>query len=303
MAVRFELPAGGDYPTRAAWDATAAALVATMLERWSLRAGEAFTGGEAGAALAVTQADGSPAVLKVGFPHHEAVAEALGLEAWAPEFAPRVLRQDAWTWSLLLERVHPGTPLSRADLPVAEALAVAGPLLARLHVVPAPAGVPSIREVVGVWLENARDLTGSQDAPSPVIASVRARLADAAELLRTDRGRALLHGDANPGNILLDENGTWRAIDPKPMTGDPEFDLAPTVEQIGDPWAHAVPEEALESGLRVLNEAVSGDWSRSLRWGAARAALDVVWAWEDGDAPSARAAIARLETWERLSGS
>ncbi|MGX5680486.1 aminoglycoside phosphotransferase family protein [Schumannella luteola] len=287
---------------KAAWEAEAAGLVATMLERWHLTPGEAFTGGEAAAVLAATTADGADVVLKVGFPHHEAVGEALALEAWSPALAPRVLRQDAWTWSLLLERVHPGIPLSRAGLPAREALEVVGDLLARLHAHPVPDGVPGIREVVDVWLEHAAQTPPPPDAPAGLDLAVRARLADAVELLDTDRGRALLHGDANPGNLLLGRAGSWLAIDPKPMSGDPEFDFGPAVEQIDDPWSHLDPLPVVESHLRALVGATGSSWDRALRWAAARSALDVVWAWQDGDLPSATAAARRLATWDRLSG-
>ncbi len=64
--------------------------------------------------LQVTTADGTSAVLKVGFPHFEGVWEAVGLERWGPDLAPEVLRQDPWTWSLLLEQLRPGTQLVNA---------------------------------------------------------------------------------------------------------------------------------------------------------------------------------------------
>ncbi|MDO7881912.1 aminoglycoside phosphotransferase family protein [Salinibacterium soli] len=288
---------------KAAWEAEAAGLVATMLERWRLTPGAAFTGGEAGAVLAVTTADGRDAVLKVGFPHHEAVGEALALEAWSPGLAPRVLRQDAWTWSMLLERVHPGTPLSRAGLPAADAIAVAGGLLARLHTHSVPEGVPAIADVVGIWLDNAEPVVARTDAPADLVAAVRAALADAVELLHSDRASAFLHGDANPGNLLLSTRGVWQAIDPKPMVGDAEFDLAPAAEQIGDPWAHVDPAPVARHHLDSLVAATGSDRSRALRWAVVRSALDVVWAWGDGNATSATAAARRLMTWRELSAS
>src|SRR6187431_1984556 len=123
--VAFEVAAIEAYPTRSRWDASAAEIVQTMLDRWHLEPGDAYVGGEAASVLRVTTSDGRPAVLKVGFPHPEAVGEAIALEAWGPQLCPRVLRQDPWTWSLLLERVESGIPLSRLDLSVTEALAVA----------------------------------------------------------------------------------------------------------------------------------------------------------------------------------
>src|SRR5688572_29034049 len=93
----FELSPIDAYASRQAWDATAAELVGTMLNRWHLTPQQAYTGGEAAAVLAVTTSDGTHAVLKVGYPHVESVWEAVGLESWGAPLAPRVLRQDAWT--------------------------------------------------------------------------------------------------------------------------------------------------------------------------------------------------------------
>lgn len=302
-AHRFESSVIAHYPSKAAWDAVAADTVATMLDRWQLTAGDAFTGGEAAAALAVTRADGTDAVLKVGFPHDEAVAEAIALDAWSPRFAPRVLQQDPWTWSLLLERVEPGIPLSRSAVAADEALAVTGGLLRRLHSHAVPHGVPGIREVVGPWVEHARETLSGPDADPHLKAAVRAQLDDAERLLAADDGDALLHGDANPGNILLGSNGDWLAIDPKPMRGRPEFDLQPAVEQLGTPRDQRESSSVLETQLRILVNAINGEMEIALRWARVRAGLNLAWAWADRDGRAASRAARALEAWSRVTES
>jgi len=37
----------------------------------------------------------------------------------------------------------------------------------------------------------------------------------------------LLHTDLHYGNVLLSETGAWVAIDPKPLSGDPHYEVAP----------------------------------------------------------------------------
>lgn len=299
-AQRFELAAMATFPTKSVWDASAADLVSTMLARWGLTPGEAFTGGEAGAAIAVTTTTGESAVLKVGFPHAEAVAEAIGLECWSPTLAPRVLRQDAWTWALLLERVEPGIPLSRAGLATPEALDSAARLLSQLHGTRSPEGVPSIGDIVGDWLINA-DAGARLDIPSDDRDRVGSGLADARMLLDDDRGRAFLHGDANPGNILWDERASvWKAIDPKPMIGDPEFDVQPLIEQTG---GTVTDTRVLEHRMSTLVHRLQLDAERTLRWCAARCALNVVWASDDHDVVASRAALRQLARWSEISGA
>jgi len=63
------------YRSRASWEAAAAEILAVMLDRWKLTPGAVFSGGYAATVLAVTQADGTPAVLKISFRHAERASE------------------------------------------------------------------------------------------------------------------------------------------------------------------------------------------------------------------------------------
>lgn len=305
-AAPFESRAIDQWPTISAWRADAPSLVSSALERWHLTAGEAYRGGEAGAVLGVTE-DGRAAVLKVGYPHVEGVGEALALEAWGPDLAPRVLRQDAWVWWLLLERLDPGTPLSKADLPAEEAVRIAGGMLARLTAVPVPEALPSVTQIVTDYLASAERREAARAhflASSADVDLVQHGLAIAAELAVRDSGSRLVHGDLNPGNLLAaaDRATGWVAIDPKPMRGDPEFDLEPLVSQLGAPADHPHPEDVLARQLELAAEEASLDGSLAGRWAIARAALDVTWQAADGDRVATREALSRLRAWSRVSG-
>ena len=287
------------YPTRASWDAAADELVALMLKRWRLTPAEALPGGRVAAVLAVTTEDGGDAVLKVGFPHAEGVHEAVALSAWGPALAPAVLRQDRFTWSLLLERVRPGAPLSRAGLPVSAALEVACGLHVAFARRPVPRGIPSLAELMSPFVDRAR--VAMREEPSGASRALAvAGLDDYAALLDLDDGDAFLHGDYNPGNVLSDGAG-WRVIDPKPMVGEAAFDLAPLVDQLGEPWTLERPEVALGARMARAADLIGCDVRRAIRWAYARAALDVTWYLADGDEASAAAALARVRAWAALS--
>ncbi len=301
-AVAFELAALEAWPSKSAWDAAAAGLVASALDRWHLTAGDAYVGGESGAVLRVTTADGDPAVLKVGFPHVEAVGEAIALEAWGADLAPQVRRQEPWTWWMLLDRVDPGIPLSRAGLAADAALEVGATLLGELAATRPPPGLPTLREIVSEYLRSAR-ARGPRRAAQLGSAEqlVERGFVEAETLLADDRPVALLHGDFNPGNILQADRARWRVIDPKPMRGDLEFDLWPLVAQVGDPLSRERPEGRLEAQLDRVAGIVGADADRAARWGFSRAALDVTWAVEEGR--SSAASLAALTAWQRVSGS
>lgn len=299
LTVPFEHAVIANYPARSDWDADAASLVRTMLDRWHLTAGEAFIGGEAAAVLRVTTRDGSSAVLKVGFPHFEATHEAVALEAWSSTgLAPAVMRQDPWTWSLLLERIEPGTSLSYADPRVA--LTAGARLLSRLHETAPPPGLPTLAGIVERYVESAIAARAGYESMLADFHGVDcATLLDrgldvAAELAGTVDESALLHGDFNPGNVLAGPNESWMVIDPKPMIGDRSFDLFPFAEQLGD--ARGARER-----LAAAASLIDCDPARAARWAFARCAFTVSWLLADGERDAARAAATEAQMWQEFS--
>jgi streptomycin 6-kinase len=295
------------YPDRAAWDAEAADIVARMLDRWHLTVRDALTGGEAGATLLVDQSDGTPAVLKVGYPHLEALWEAVALEAWAP-IAPAVLRQDAWTWALLLERVFPGTPLSRAELEPVEAVAIGARRYAELSAVQPPEGIPTLVDSIGHFAPVAAEQLPGWRAMLDRLGSralVERAIEELPELGATADRQVFLHGDYNPGNLLASDDGSWRVVDPKPLVGDPAFDPWPLVEQLGAPWQQRQPGDTLLRNATVACDLIGIERERLLRWAFARTGLNVTWYLEDRDLQHAAEEVAKLEVVDRMlvSGS
>jgi streptomycin 6-kinase len=173
---------------------------------WGLDLGEPF----ALSRHSVVTPAGDAAVLKVIPPEDDEPAEeADALALWDGDGAVRLLRHDSARRALLLERALPGDDL--AALPEAEAAAVAVDVAQRLW---RPAGEPFrwIGDHVPRWLESAKGDLGA-----------RAR-----ELYATlDVSRdTLVHGDFHHHNVLRSQRG-WLAIDPKPMLGEPEYDVPP----------------------------------------------------------------------------
>ncbi len=275
----FESAAITGYRSRASWDAAAVEILAVMLDRWELTPGAVFSGGYAATVLAVTRSDGTPAVLKIGFPHPEGVPEAIALEAWPAGTAPVVLRQDPWTWSMLLERIEPGVPLSAADTGVGAALQAAGKLLARIAAAEPVFGIPSMRSVAQAYAAAARHRF---DAHRPNLDEleatelVAAGLDELENLAGTGIETSMVHGDFNPGNILQSAAGLV-AVDPKAMIGDPAYDLWPLVSQLGSPVDRLDPQGTLARQLAIAADAAGVDPVRAARWSFARSALNVSW--------------------------
>jgi streptomycin 6-kinase len=288
------------YDSLSAWGAEAPGIVARMLTRWELSAGEVFVGGIAASVLSVRSADGTPAVLKVGYPHVEAIWEAVGLDAFPRDSAPAVLRQDSWTWAMLLEPISPGTPLSRIELDPREALRIGGALHARLAASVVPDRIPTLVTAMADYARTARDRLPSQTSQLDAFGVrelVNAAIGELEELAGTDSSEALLHGDFNPGNILLDADGRWKTIDPKPLVGDPAYDLWPLVSQLGRPYESAHPAAVLAEQLAIAADAAEVDPVRAGRWAFARTGLNVSWYLADGEPGQAAKESAALKAW------
>ena len=130
-------------------------------------------------------------------------------------------------------------------------------------------------------------------------------VADAATLLRTLPGSCdtLVHGDLNPGNILAAGGGRWLAIDPKPMRGDPAYDLWPLLEQVDDPFEHPDPAAVLRDRVALLAGLLDLDADRVAAWASARCTESALWVWDQlGDEAGARAILGRAAVWARVAG-
>jgi streptomycin 6-kinase len=288
------------YPTLSAWMAESSDIVHRMLDRWELVPGDAFIGGISGAVIAVTTAEGEQAVLKVGYPHEEAMWEAVGLGAFPEGAAPAVLRQDSWTWSLLLERVVPGIPLNHAGLAPAEALRIGGSLHAALGAGAGDARIPTLATAMHEYSRTAIERLPGQSKTLDAL-GVRDFVHSAVELLESLASsgdeRSLLHGDFNPGNILLGADDQWRVVDPKPLLGDPCYDLWPLVSQVGAPYEAADVAGTLAYQLTIAADAAGVDRERAALWAFARTGLNVSWYLEDGMPAQAEREAAALRAW------
>jgi streptomycin 6-kinase len=172
---------------------------------WGVELGEPF----ALARYSFVATAGRNAVLKVTPPEDdESDEEAEALELWGGDGAVRLLRRDRARRALLVERARPGDDI--AALPEDEATAIAVEVGLRLW---RPAAEPFrwIGDWVPRWLDNAEG--------HPLVPLARELYASLD--VRRDM---LVHGDFHHHNVLRSGRGPV-AIDPKPMLGDPEYDV------------------------------------------------------------------------------
>lgn len=205
------------------WLADLPRRIETLAREWGLRLGPAFDRDGAVSWVApVDLSDGSEAVLKVTFPHDEPRFEADALRVLDGRGAVRLLRASDDGFALLLERCRPGTDLW--SLGVEEGNAVATQMLARMwRTVDPDARFMSLSDSVAQWWADLPRIMAGADYDGDVIAAAVAR---GQELASSQPRLVLLHGDFHPGNVLAARREPWLFIDPKPLIGEPAYDLA-----------------------------------------------------------------------------
>jgi streptomycin 6-kinase len=201
----------------ARWREDAPRLARAVAEDWGLRLGEPYQPGACGHVVRAELSDGTPAVLKVFWPHREAEQEADALERWDGQGAVRLLARDDERNALLLERCEPGTFLS--SIATEAALDVFVGLLPRLW--KSGDGFATYEDELPYALE---DLADTRD---PRLKD--ASLAYLRDLVPTQRDLVLVHQDLHGENVLAAEREPWLVIDPKPIAAEREYAVAPIV--------------------------------------------------------------------------
>lgn len=255
------------------WLETLPALIRDLLDEWELEPiGRSLSGvcsvaipvRLAGAGRDVVGASGE-AILKVTWPHPEAATEALALQTWNGHGAARLVRADPGRFALLLERLH-HRDLTRVDID--EACAVIGDLLRVLRRPPHPR-IPLLSDYA------ARQATELREAPAVI---PRRYLDQAAALARELIARPaaeerLLHTDLHYANVLAAYRSPWLAIDPKPMAGDPAFEVAPALwNRVDELGTGSQIRWSLRRRLEIICERAGIDEGRARAWTIVREA-------------------------------
>ncbi|MGW1137542.1 aminoglycoside phosphotransferase family protein [Streptomyces zhihengii] len=244
-----------------------------FLARWGLRVDGPSLCGRVSLVLPVIRADGTRAMLKLQGRDEETEGEWLALRTWAGDGAALLLEHDADTGTLLLERVVPGRHLSSVADARAATRTLAG-LLARLSAVPAPEGLRRLSDVMDRMLAQVADRV-----PPLAEEAERRLLLDCAAAVREvagEPGDRLLHWDLHFDNVLAGEREPWLVIDPKPLAGDPGFELMPAL------WNRFAPGEVLWR-FDLLTEALGLDRGRARAWTLGRVLQNGLWACEDAE--------------------
>ena len=281
-----------------AWIAALPALAEDCLDLWHLRLdGGSPRDGAVALVLPVLREDGTPAALKLQPVDDETGGEPEALRTWAGQGAVSLLEADPRTGAMLLERLDATHSLRAVEDDMA-ALQLLSEILARLVVVPAPTGLRRLADVADAVLERVPAVQRKLADPSErrLLEACGASLREVLD----EPGDRLLHWDLHYDNVLatLPSAGRdrWLAIDPKPLAGDPGFDLYPA---LWNRWDEVEGSGDVPGSVRrrfdLMTEVVGLDRRRAAGWTLGRALQTMLWTIENGEGrlPAIPSAVAR----------
>jgi len=250
------------------------ALLTEAAERWGLIPGIPFLLSY-NYVCAVSRADGTPAVLKLGVPNIELTSEIKALRVYDGQGACRLLEADAERGMLLLERLQPGRMLVTLE-DDDRATEIAADVMRRIHrPVPKGDGFLSLRK----WFDeliNLRPRFGGGTGPFPekTVEIVEEMIRN---LFAEDRPQVLLHGDFHHFNILSSERG-WLVIDPKGVAGPAEYEVGPLLL---NPWDQMPNEtgaiQRTQRRIAILSERLGFERQRLWQWATCHSLLSAWW--------------------------
>jgi streptomycin 6-kinase len=278
---RVEIPPkmqafAGRSDTWAEWIHRLPLLAADLVEEWGLRVDGPSRHGEAALVVPVRTAEDRAAMLKLGWPHEEAEQEHLALRFWGGRGAVALLRADPHRSALLLERLHIG---DLTPLPINAACEVVAGLYADLHI-PASPEFRTLSSLCRRWTPRLEAIRTHPGLPRRYVERAVALTRELGSDPATDG--TLVHTDFHFENVLAAERQPWLAIDPKPLSGDPAFEIAPL---LWNRWDEALDTGDLRRAIRDRFETVVDvaglDEERAKAWVVVRMLVNAMWEVED----------------------
>lgn len=260
-------------PDWADWVAALPRLTRAVVADWQLRLDGPATHGHCSLVMPVRTTAGAAAVIKVSFPDDESEHEHLALRRWAGDGAVRLLGADPHRRAILLERLRTDDLTALDDVTACEI--VAG-LYRRIHL-PAMPQLRTLASYVERWTVDLARLPRSAPIPHRLVEQA---LSAAADLTNDDAAASVIHGDLHYGNVLAANREPWLVIDPKPVNGDPHYEIAPMLWNRFDELAGDV-RDGVRRRFYTLVDAGGFDEDRARAWVVVRMVLNAMWALTD----------------------
>ncbi len=245
------------------------------------------------------RADGSQAVLKIGFPGEklEFINEVKTLRLYDGEGAVRLLDADRTRYAMLLEKLTPGESLGKLCLwDDAQAVKIAAGVLKKLV-----REIPEDGEyhLLENWIDGFRRAENTE-FPTEKIKKARNFYDELTSKKKHGyllQPKYLLHGDFHHENILSAECEPYLVIDPKGLIGSVGYDAGVFLNNHRD-WLAEKPDVSVRMDLAVrqFSETLRIAEDEIRKWAFVQMVLSTWWTFEEND-ERWRADLSKAEVW------
>jgi streptomycin 6-kinase len=254
-------------------------LVAEYARRWSLTILPPFDYDSYSYVCPALQKGVENVVLKLGVPHPEITSQIEMLRICNGEGMVRLLDADPEKGVMLMERAMPGTMLATLEDDEKMTEIAAHVMRRQWKAVSSSYSFPTVAE----WASDLDSLVtlfedGYGPFPRYLIDKARRLFKD---LLKRSEEPRLIHGDANPFNILQAGRESWLFIDPKGVVGDPLYDVAVFLNNLPENKTPMEKRRMLARRVRQFAGILGFERQEVRDWGQAQCVLSGFWTFED----------------------
>ncbi|WP_416150438.1 aminoglycoside phosphotransferase family protein [Salipaludibacillus sp. HK11] len=223
-----------------------------------------------------TMEDNTEVVVKICLPGKEFTDELETLKLYNGRGTVKLIDSDTEKGILILEKITPGYTLAEENNDE-KACRVAAKLLKKL-VIPAP-NHTKISPVNNREEKLRRLVINNPEGIGPISKEMMSKALNIfTYLTQTTSQVFLLHGDFHHYNILSSANENYKAIDPKGVIGELEYDLIQyMLNKLPEKGAYSV----IEKRVNIFTNELKLNKERLLLWGYCHTVLATCWSVDD----------------------
>jgi len=231
------------------------------------------------ARIAFCESSFGPAVLKLSNYPGAIEIERRALMHFGAEACPRVLGMLAADEAILLERIEVDHDLSAVYPSVEKEIDIWLPFFQAVIDNPeVPDGFPSLADYAKVF-----DMALGRTTRDDVANVMRYARNNREILMASPNEHRLLHGDLHHFNLLCDQKGNWRMIDPHGVIGNPLYEIGAYMRNpMSAFYREPGVQERVAERLSCLAERLALETEVVARYAFYGTAFSIAWDFEDG---------------------
>ncbi|SDL92198.1 aminoglycoside phosphotransferase family protein [Sediminibacillus halophilus] len=220
--------------------------------------------------------DGRKLVVKLSIPGEDFAYELEALRHLESPAIVQLIDFDEKLGALLLERIEPGVTLAEVE-EEDKACRIAADVFEQL--IREPLGETALPTTEDREASLAKIIADYPKGCGPISQSVLLEAQRTFHRLHSTRKKQwVLHGDFHHYNVLQSGEKEWKAIDPKGLIGEREYDL---VQYLLNKLPEENPVSVIDQRIKIFTDILKLDKQRLVLWGFCHSVLATCWTVEE----------------------